>query len=232
MKIPSKNVIAFLALPLYFAFNSAGSAAILAIDFNDDLTSTLTQTTFQPFVQGGSPIMRSYSSTIGTLDVTVSGHETGTVGGFHSRADPVNSGVFTYSDLYRDFAFRNSAGAITLSIAGVQPNTPYELTFWSSDRFTSTYVNTATNTITPISTTTGSTGTISFDRTVSATSNFQHSYTGTYQTTSNTLTFTIVDTLNTGGQRMTRLNGFTLVPEPSSALLGALGMLALLRRRR
>jgi hypothetical protein len=219
---------------LMYAFlvcaSHTGSAVILLVDFNDDSPPALTQSGFSAFAPTGSPGTRPYSTTIGNLDVTISGHDVVSTGGFFDRGSPANSGAFTFSDLYRDFAFHNNGGTITVGIAGIQPNTPYQLNVWSSDRFDGgAFANTITNTVATGGATTGTGGTITFNRTVDATSDLHHSFTGTFQSTTSTLTFSIRATEGS----LTRLNGFALVPEPSSAaLIGMGGCVLLLRRRR
>lgn len=233
---------------------AARGAPVLSLDFNDrsgtgNLTISPTQSGFTSFLQSTNnattPLTNSYATSIGTLDVTVGGYQTtsGTTGGFLDRgAPPNNPPSFTYSDLYRDFLFTNVAGGnLSLAIKGVQPNTDYELTFWSSDVFTDPMNNFAeviTNQIAAAGATVGATGTITFDSTQNATSNMQHSFTGIFRSTTDTLSFNFTDiTVTAITNDVVRLNGFQLsaVPEPSAVavwLIAAAAAIAWHIRRR
>lgn len=224
--------------------SAAKAAPILLVDFDDrsgagNSVISPTQSGFSSFVQSTNnattPLTYSFGTSIGTLDVTVGGYQTtsGTTGGFLDRAAPTNSGSFTYSNLYRDFLFTNTGGGtLTLAIKGVQPNTDYELTFWSSDVFadpTNVFADVITNRIAATGTTSGAAGTITFDTTQNATSNLQHSFTGLFRSTTDTLSFNLTDVTVTGlTADVVRLNGFQLsaVPEPSAVAIWILAGVA------
>jgi len=210
----------------------------LKVDFNDTVVGggpSPTETGFVSFQEVGSPGTRLFTTPEGTLAVTVSGHETQAVGGFFDRGAPVDSGAFTNGELYRDFLFHNSSGTISLAIAGIKPGAQYEMTFYSSDRFDGStgFASVITNGIFGVLDTSGASGQITFNRTITALDNFDHSFTGLFTSTTGTLNFEVRSLL--GG--LTRLNGFELrevipVPEPATATLAILGLGGLLMCRR
>ena len=217
---------------------AAPGTQALKIDFNDTVAGggpSPTETGFVSFQEVGSPGARLFATPQGSLMVTVSGHETASVGGFFDRGAPADSGAFTNGELYRDFLFHNSGGTISLAIDGVKAGAVYEMIFYSSDRFDglTQFASLVTNQFVPILNTTGPTGQVTFDRTITALSNLQHSFTGLFTSTTGTLNFEV---RNLAGSQ-TRLNGFELrelatVPEPATATLSMLALGGLFVRRR
>ena len=131
-------------------------------------------------------------------------------GTLFDRTTFVDSGAFTYADLYDDFVYGNSVGAeIDLTMTGLTANASYNIRFYSSDLFTSdSWPYIMTNTFTP-TTGTGSPVAVTWDRTTSPTSNLEDSVLGTFMTSvSGTLVFHITGDIVSGtGGSLTRLNG-------------------------
>ena len=195
----------------------------LRVDF-DDLGPSPTETGFASYEEVGSPGTRSFATTLGTLDVTVSGHQTGVVGGFFDRGVPADSGGFTFGELYRDYAFRNDNGTITVEIDGLEADTLYELTWYIYDRNNG---DTPFGTIGPddAGNTTGDILTWFYDGNLDPVSDDQYAFTGIWSSSDTNLEF---DITGTSGDRV-RINGFELrpvlaevVPEPASIALWSL----------
>ena len=208
-----------IGLALLTAIGSANAATILAIDFNNG--SSPTETGF--IGQNSSGI--NHTTTAGDITVNFSGQQ----GTFDRGA----SGG-TNNDFYRDFIFDNFNDSpdmtLTLSGLGIAASTAYEMTFYAYDSGDATRKTGFAG----ISGTTGTTlGPVISQDTGVPDSLDEYAVTGTFTSdNSGSLTFGI-DGLPNGGER-TVLNGFSIaaIPEPSAALLGGLGLLALLRRRR
>jgi len=196
------------------------NAALLAIDFNSG--SSPTEAGF--IGQNASGVI--HSTLAGNITVAFTGQQ----GTFDRGAT-----AGTNNNLYRDFLFENITGSspditITLSGAGIAVSTAYILTFYAYDSGD----NTRRTGFTGINGTTGTPlGPVVSQGTGIPDSLGEYAVTGTFTSDgSGKLTFG-VDGAPLGSER-TAVNGFELnvVPEPSAALLGSLGLLALLRRRR
>ncbi|MFU8894638.1 MAG: PEP-CTERM sorting domain-containing protein, partial [Luteolibacter sp.] len=119
-------------------------------------------------------------------------------------------------DVVRDFVFNDPGTATTITFTGLTANQAYDINFWSFDTG-------GTNQTSTWSVADGSFVNVDFVGT-----NAQQT---PYLLTS-TADETGLMTLSVSGRW--RLNGveISVIPEPSTALLGSLGLLALLRRRR
>ena len=198
-------------------------APILRLDF-DDAGPSPTETGFSSYeevVNGGT---RSFATTAGTLD---------------DRAVPLDGGGLTFGELYRDYAFRNDNGTITVEIDGLVADELYELTWYIYDRNNG---DTPFGTISPddAGNTTGDILTWFYDGNLDPVSDDQYAFTGIWSSSDTSLEF---DITGTSGNRV-RVNGLELrpvlaevVPEPASIALWFLLGLGLvgygfLRRRK
>jgi len=214
------QMIAFLVLTSSLPFISYATIpnAFLSVDFNT--ASSPTETGFQSFVPADLP-SKTFSTIYGNLTVTASG------GNMTDRGGPGDSGPFTYSELYEDFHWEVSAPInFTLSGPAIVPNSPYQITWYSwsihpGDDATTQFAST------PASNTSGSIGSVTHLSANTPTSDLQYSFTGIWTSTDNSLEITATR-LSGGGINL--INGFEIVPEPSSVVLLALGGLALMRR--
>ena len=213
-----------LASMASFAVSTPSHAApLLAVDLG------LNGTPVQPGFSGmsGAAAEASKTDSFGAYSVTVQGEGFYTAGFNAGHVDP------SVEDLYENYYYHNSTTngfGITVSIAGVTPNTQYDVTLWSYDEDN---IFSPTPTIWgPAGSTTGTSGSME---------NFAEPYptdlsfhTTTIRVQSTTSTLQVFGT-TTGGSGGTRLNGFALnaVPEPSAAMLLAIGaiMAAGWRRR-
>ncbi|MEX2308378.1 MAG: hypothetical protein WD738_12325 [Pirellulales bacterium] len=198
------------------------AAPVLAVDFGR-VTAT-GPTPVQPGFSGmaGAPVEPLSSAPFGPYTVTVSGEGFFSAGFNAGNVDP------SVAALYEDYYYHNSTTngvGITLSIAGVTPNTPYDVTLWSYDE---------DNIFSPTPTTWGPTGSTS--GTSGVVVNFAAPYPTdlsynrtTIRVNSTTSTLDIFGT-TTAGSGGTRLNGFKLsrIPEPCTAALTTMGALLLL----
>jgi hypothetical protein len=225
-------------------------AAILSLDFNGQNGPTETGFTAFSTEAGGTLSSTTLSQAYTTTEVT-SGTVTVAIssGSLLSRdrvtnnaATIVDSGAFTYAELYRDFfagadVTNNAAQPLDLSITGLNQNTPYSLTLYALDATnnggnaptTFTFTETTGGASNPI-------GTISetgFQQ--QPTSNGQFSLTVTL-TSDSTGQIKVRELSSTSGQqKRALLNGIELsaaVPEPGSVALLGLAGATLLRRRR
>jgi len=202
------------------AATSASAATILSIDFGTAPSPVETG-----FI-GQSATGVIHTTTEGNIMVSFSGQQ----GTFDRGAI-----AGTNQSLYRDFLFENSPGnnpdiTITLSGAGISASTSYTLTFYAYDSADSSR---RTGFI-GLNGTTGTTlGPVASGATGQPDSLSEYAVTGTFTSNSSGILTFGVEGLPTGAER-TVVNGFQLatIPEPSAALLGSLGVLCLLRRRR
>src|SRR5215210_5387927 len=210
-----KSTYCVAALVSIFSFAAATElyGALLAVDFGRPATAV--QSGFTGM--SGDVSIASKTDVIGTYSVTVQGEGFYAAGFNAGHVDP------SVAALYEDYYYHNSAtngAGITLSIAGVSPNTDYDVRLWSYDE---------DNIFSPTPTTWGPTG--STTGTSGSIENFADPYptdlsfhTTTVRVRSTTSTLNIFGT-TTGGQGGTRLNGFELnaVPEPGAAMLIMIG---------
>lgn len=200
---------------LALAATSASAATLLSIDFGSGAVET--------GFTGQSASGAVYAITP-TTSITVA---------FSGQQGTFDRGAIAGSNqaLYRDFIFDNGSDPvnpdITISLTGnaIAANTQYTLTFYSYDSgdtskqttFSGFNGTTGTSLVAPRSGISGQPDSIN-----------EYAVTGTFTSSATgTLTFAL------DGPR-TVVNGFKLesIPEPSIALLGGLGLICLLRRRR
>lgn len=209
-----------MAISLAAAASSYG-ATILAVDFGGAASPV------QSGFVGQSGSSATHSTSGGNITVAIAGQQ-----GIQGLT-ALTSAVEGYN-MYNDGAFKNG-GSMTLTISGpgIAANTEYEMTFWSI------YYNIQTRTTSFVATS-GTTGTTlgPIATAITTPTGFDdpaYSATGTFTSdSSGVLTFAI-NGVGSGSTNRPMVNGFQIasIPEPSSAaLLGGLGGLALLRRRR
>jgi len=183
--------------------------AALQVDFETSVNST--QDEFFS-MRGSGP------ETFGDYTVSVSGQQ-----GFFARGALPNVGDFTYADLYKDFVYRNGGGTISFVIDGLEPNAPYEITWYVYDRFDDSGGGSYTGQIAPAdeSNTTGDTLTTTFDSTTAPTSNDQYAYTGTWSSTDGSLEIDISYVSQVGANwQVVRVNGFEFSDLSLDSLIG------------
>lgn len=191
-------------------------ATVVMIDFG-----TSTSAVQSGFTAQTTGTATTYSTDAG--DITVA-----STGSFFNRSA---GGTYTDAPLMGDFTFLNSFGTMTLTLAGdgIASNTAYEIRFYSYD---SQHGSTGgTVTYTGVSGTTGATA-ITYSNAGQNDPGFADTNSSLSSWISNNSGQIVIDV--TGSNEGPRVNGLeiTVIPEPSAALLGALGLLALLRRRR
>jgi hypothetical protein len=190
------------------------AAPLLAVDFGRN-----TPTPVQPGFSGmaGAAVEASRTEPFGPYTVTVQGE------GFYSAGFNAGNVDPSVAALYEDYYYHNSTTngvGITLSIAGVAPNTEYDVTLWSYDEdniFSATPTSWG-----PSGTTTGTSGSVvNFATPFPTDLSFNST---TIRVSSTSATLDIFGT-TTGGSGGTRLNGFELnaIPEPSMVALAAVG---------
>jgi hypothetical protein len=158
----------------------------------------------------------------------------------------VNSGAFTYANLYNSFAYNNSSASfassaptsitVVLSGVGIAPSTSYALTFYSFDSDAGRAFSSGTHgfSVGGVSGTTGSTSTLFWSDTSQPTSNNQDSISGIFTSdATGHLTFLVGDTYtgNLDSRSGVRLNALVLsdaAPEPGTLLSGGIGLALLL----
>lgn len=203
--------ISFLTSLALTGLSVNANAALLSIDFGTGNANSPVQSGFTEQTAASA----LHPTTAG--DITVE-----TTGARFSR------GLTTGPSpaLFTDFTFANSLVnpiTLTLSGAGIAADTEYEILFYSYDPQHGASGGTVTYT--------GTSGTVG--STAIAYSNaFVNNNSSLTTWTSNGSGQIVIDVMGT--TEGPRVNGFEIsaIPEPSAALLGAFGMLALLRRRR
>lgn len=208
-KFTTRTKVSFVTIAVAVMGFSAHAAQILAVDFGT------------AGVEPGFVAQTSYNMTHVTSDGDVNVAIAGGPQGFYVYTGPGG----TNRDLFDDFVFDNSGPfTMTLSGPGISPDTDYDMTFWSYYG-----VEARNTTITGISGTTGTTlGPIAWVSTPTSLSDNSASGTFTSDSVGN-LTFSL-------GAGRPAINGFELngpdVPEPSTAILAALGLMGFISRRR
>jgi len=201
---------------LLLASSSVHAATLLSIDFTAGTSSV------ESGFVGQNADNVTHTTTAGDINVSFT-NETG----FFSRGETAS----TETSLHDDFVYRNSGATFTmvLSGAGIAASSNYSLTMWAWDQNSS-----ANQTFTGVSGTVGSAA-INFTGTPKPADLSSYSTTQTFTSdSSGVITIDITKTNFTSGDGP-RLNGLVIadaIPEPSAVLLGGLGVLALLRRRR
>ncbi len=102
---------------------------------------------------GQGVLSQAHPTPIGDLTVTIVGGD-----GFYDRGAIADAPPFDHGDLYRDFAFNNYAPTSTIfqfSGPAIQPDAPFDITFWAWDSVSDGVVN-RTTTFTGVSGTAGS----------------------------------------------------------------------------
>jgi hypothetical protein len=199
------------------------SAPLLAVDFG--LATTPVQAGFSGMT--GDVVMGSKTDLFGPYSVTIQGEGFYTAGFNAGNVDP------SVAALYEDYYYHNSTTngvGITLSIAGITANTPYDVTIWTYDEdniFTDTPTSWG-----PAggSNTSGTSGSI-LNRATPYPIDLTFNRT-TIRVQSTTTSLDIFGT-TTGGSGGTRLNAFQLdaVPEPGTAILLMIGAIIATARR-
>lgn len=208
-----------LILPALITVNA--EAATVLFDFDNNGTDIATGAV--SVTDLSSPVNASFGT--GTITLTASSGNTLA----NSRDRGANTGPS--SDITRDFIQWATASPITITISGLANNQEYGFRLWSGD-LAGGQIKTTDHTIAGSS----GGGTVRHTSVDLATENSTGGslvvLPNVFSTGSGTITYTI-DYVSGGGSAAT-LNGFelTTIPEPSAALLGALGCLLLLRRRR
>jgi hypothetical protein len=215
---------AVLTLVISFAATlQTYSAPLLAVDFG--LATTPVQAGFSGMT--GDVVMGSKTDSFGPYTVTVQGE------GFYSAGFNAGNVDASVAALYEDYYYHNSTTngvGITLSIAGVTPNTPYDVTIWTYDEdniFTDTPTSWGPASA---SNTSGTSGSV-LNRATPYPTDLTFNRT-TIRVQSTTSALDIFGT-TTGGSGGTRLNAFQLdaVPEPGPAILLMIGMIIVAARR-
>jgi hypothetical protein len=209
----------------FFVSTKSSEAALLAVDFGRIVGSV--PTPVQPGFSGmaGATSDPLKTNVFGVYNVTVAGD------GFYNAGFNAGNVAPSVAALYEDYYYSNSTVngvGVTLSIAGIAPNTPYDLTLWSYDEDN---IFSPTPTVWgPTLTTTGTSGSITDFASPYPTDLSFNSTTIRIQSTTTTLT--VFGTTTSGGAG-TRINGFSLsaVPEPSSGLLAVICIVTVLGRR-
>lgn len=223
-------LVALLAVILAVAGTySEASAQLLSVDFGRDVPpATPVQSGFTG-IAGGS-VASSHTDVVGAYSVTVEG------GGFFNAGFNAGNVGASVAPLFEDYYYNNATDpgvGIKVTIAGVTPNTEYNLKLWSYDEdnifsVTPTQWGPAAG-----SATTGTSGLVS-DSGAAPFPTTLDEKTTTLRLTSTTNELAFFGS-STGGGGGTRLNGFrlSLVPEPTGAALGAAvaASLAALRRK-
>ena len=168
--------------------------------------------------------------TFGTTTINL----TASVGNNTSNSRDRGANTGPASDITRDFIQWGTGDAINITISGLAANQEYEFLIWSGD-LSANQIKTTDHTIAGASgggTVQHTSVSLASENAAVGTSLHQVTLPSVFSTPGGTLTYTI-DYVSGGGAAAT-LNGMqiTAIPEPSAALLGGLGLLALLRRRR
>jgi hypothetical protein len=151
---------------------------------------------------GGPSSLTSASATFGPYSVNLQGQ-----GFFNTTSGNVNAIDPAVQNFYRDYYYNNSTTpgeGVNLSVGGLLPNTPYNLTLWSYDADNASPTPT---TWTPAGNTTGPVGNITNVRTPAPMTLADNSATISVMSTTGTIDIFGTTAGGTGG---TRLNGFRI----------------------
>lgn len=181
---------------------SSGATDLLSLDFGR------TNPAVSPIQAGhvgifGEVGAASFTQTVGAYAITLQGQ--GFFQTTSGNADLIGAEV---RDFFRDYYYNNAVDpgvGVTLKIAGVTPNTDYDLTLWSYDADNFSPTPTIWE---PQGTTTGSTGNVTNQQDPYPTTPPEFSTTIRVRSTTSTLEIKGSTTGGTGG---TRLNGFELL---------------------
>jgi hypothetical protein len=199
------TVLPILALITGMSPQPSFGAPLLQMDFGRVIPDSPLQSGFNAMVGGSA--QATATTTFGAYTVDLAGQ-----GFFNTTtSSQVNLLDASIRNFYRDYYYNNSTVngvGVQLSITGVTPNTPYNLTLWSFDAASSTTVPTPT-TWNPTGNTTGGNTTINNIRTPSPATLYDPDNSATIQITSATNKLDLFGT-TTGGSGGTRLNGFKL----------------------
>jgi hypothetical protein len=212
--------IVLVSIGAFAVSSPADAAPLLAVDFGRATTPVQSGFNGMP----GDVVMASKTDSFGPYTVTVQGE------GFYSAGFNAGNVDASVAALYEDYYYHNSTTngvGVTLSIAGVTPNTDYDVTLWTYDE--DNLFSPTPTTWGPTATTTGTNGSITNFATPYPTDlSFNQTSIRVQSTTS---TLDILGT-TTGRQGGTRLNGFELnaIPEPGAAMLIAIGTMIAVRR--
>lgn len=121
--------------PMAIGFDSTSGSAttVLSVDFNDDdmgeAGAANTETGFSTMTLSANP------STFNGMTVTLS-LLSGISLDDRDRTTPIDSGAFTYDQIYDDFIFvngQNNGDGLRVQMTGLVPNQDYHVTIWSFD---------------------------------------------------------------------------------------------------
>ena len=214
-----RHRLALITMLTVAAINPSHHAAavpLLAVDLGRIISGSPTAVHPEFSGMAGAVVESSSTQSFGVYAVTITGDGFYSAGFNAGHADP--SVAALYEDYYYNNATANGLG-IGLSIAGVAPNTDYDVTLWSYD-MDNIFSPTATG-WGPAGATTGTSGSVTNIAEPYPTTKSDYSTTIRVRSSSTTLEMFGTTTSGSGG---TRLNGFALtaVPEPSSMALASL----------
>ena len=141
-KEPGGGGTGWQAGPLGAGFDAVGGGDFVKIDFNDRDANTAANTAsgFQAFAIGSTggtgavqtgPVTRNFGALAVTLgNLGTDGYDD------RLRATPANAAGFSEGGLLRDFVFsrdQTGTGGLEVTVAGLPPRTPLQLTVWSFD---------------------------------------------------------------------------------------------------
>jgi hypothetical protein len=260
---PSSTLLT-ATLALMAATAGAYAAPLIAVDFNDRQTTDVSDTApgFSPYLLpgtsasvtvGASQLISGYTVTLTPFDdgqdenLTTAGvQNTAAAIDDRDRATPVDSGAFTYGQLYDDVIFAGGSagftGGMDLSVTGgsLLPNTQYLVSLYAFDSGSNTGTQPRSANWTDLNNGDALVVATSFNGANLPTTDDQYKFTG-IATTDATGTLLIrgrnsIPLPTTGGVTQgVFLNGFEINPVPEPTTLAACGVAllpAMLRRRR